>query len=273
VLDWPGVLVEAGRNAVAEVDDALSGHHYLSLNTDTSALVMEVRGAHGFRRVTLAPHTLWVSPAGETVTLRLDSTLSYVRMSIDARYLERLLGESAGGDAAVGLRRAYGIGAPQIVYLLRALVAEADGGNPGGLAFVEALTAALGNQLIRYAGDGLRRTEAPRGGLSATARRRILEIIDARLDARLTVEALAREVGLSSSHFARAFKQTMGRAPHRYLLSLRLERARRWLERPGAGLSDVALRAGFADQAHFTRHFKREFGVTPGALQRARRTN
>jgi AraC-like DNA-binding protein len=65
----------------------------------------------------------------------------------------------------------------------------------------------------------------------------------------------------------------MGRAPHRYLLSLRLERARRWLERPGAGLSDVALRAGFADQAHFTRHFKREFGVTPGALQRERRTN
>jgi AraC family transcriptional regulator len=54
-------------------------------------------------------------------------------------------------------------------------------------------------------------------------------------------------------------------------MALRLERARRLLERPGAALSDVAVRAGFADQAHFTRLFKREFGVTPGAFVRSHR--
>jgi len=43
------------------------------------------------------------------------------------------------------------------------------------------------------------------------------------------------------------------------------------LDAPDAALSDVAQRAGFADQAHFTRLFKREFGVTPGAVVRSRR--
>ena len=61
-----------------------------------------------------------------------------------------------------------------------------------------------------------------------------------------------------------------GHAPHHFLLSLRLQRARRMLDAPGAVLSDVALRNGFADQPHFTRLFKREFGVTPGAVLRAR---
>ena len=69
----------------------------------------------------------------------------------------------------------------------------------------------------------------------------------------------------------RAFKESIGRAPHQHLMRLRLERARRLLDAPGAALSDVALRTGFADQAHFTRFFKRQFGVTPGALVQSRR--
>jgi AraC-like DNA-binding protein len=54
-------------------------------------------------------------------------------------------------------------------------------------------------------------------------------------------------------------------------MSLRLERARRLLEQPDAALSDIALRSGFADQAHFTRFFKREFGVTPGVVRHSHR--
>src|SRR5437773_2494333 len=177
-LDWPGVLLEAGKNDVAAVDDVVGDRHYLSLKD------------------------------------------------------------------------------------------EADSRNPGGLAVVEAVTTALGHLLVRHAGVERARPLRVRGGLSGVARRRVLEMIDARLDARLTVEMLAREVGLSPAHFARAFKETMGRAPHQYLLWLRLERARRLLELCGADLSDIAQRTGFADQAHFTRFFKRAYRITPGALVR-----
>src|SRR5207249_8551791 len=130
---------------------------------------------------------------------------------------------------------------------------------------------ALGHLLVRYAGVERAQPLRSRGGLSAAARRRALELIDARLDARLTVAMLAREVGMSPAHFARAFKETIGRAPHQYLLWLRLERARRLLELPGAALSGIAQRMGFADQAHFTRLFKRAYGITPGAVTRQRR--
>ena len=53
------------------------------------------------------------------------------------------------------------------------------------------------------------------------------------------------------------------------LRRLRLEQARRSLARdPDCTLADAALQAGFADQSHFTRHFRRLFGVTPGAYRR-----
>ena len=53
------------------------------------------------------------------------------------------------------------------------------------------------------------------------------------------------------------------------LRRLGVERARRLLGAPGARLSEVALSTGFADQAHLTRLFKREFGVTPGRVLRS----
>src|SRR2546428_667875 len=157
---------------------------------------------------------------------------------------------------------------PQIARLMLPLRDEADNRNPGGLAVVEAVTTALGHLLVRHAGVERVQPVRARGGLSGGAKRRALELIDARLDARLTVDMLAREVGLSPAHFARAFKETVGRAPHQYLLWLRLERARRLLELCDADLSDIAQRTGFADQAHFTRLFKRAYGITPGALTR-----
>ena len=107
--------------------------------------------------------------------------------------------------------------------------------------------------------------------MSAGARRRALELMDANLDTNLSVQMLATEVGLSPAHFARAFKETMGVAPHQYLLHLRLERSRRMLDADDVSIADVAQRAGFADQAHFTRFFKREYGVTPGTVLKNRR--
>ena len=269
-LDWPGMLVEAGRNDVAGVDDLVGDQHYLSLNLDTAPLKLEVKEPHGFKPFVIPPRSLWISPSANPITLRLNSTLRYLRVSIDPLHLGRLITPSLDEVGPVHLRRTYAVESPQIRHLMLALKYEADSRNAHGLAMVEAVTSALGHLLVRHAGVEQPRPIHNRGGLSAVAKRRVLELIDAALDARLTVEMLSREVGLSAAHFARAFKETMGRAPHQYLLALRLERARRLLETTEASLSDIAQRAGFADQAHFTRLFKRAFGTTPGVLVRTR---
>ncbi len=84
-----------------------------------------------------------------------------------------------------------------------------------------------------------------------------------------TLGELARAVDREPAHVATTFKRAYGQSVGTTLRRLRLEQARRSLARdPDCTLADAALQAGFADQSHFTRHFSRLFGVTPGAYRR-----
>src|SRR5882762_9636789 len=193
-LDWPGVRVEAGRNDVSAVDDLVGDQHYLSLNLDTKPLELEVQESHGFKQFTVPPESLWVSPSLTPITLRLNSTLRYLRVALDPLHLARLVAPSLDTVEPMRLRRTYAVQSPQIRHLMLTLRDEADSRNAGGLALVEAVTAGLGHLLLRHAGVEQPRPLRARGGLAAAAKRRVLEMIDAALDARLTIEALAREV-------------------------------------------------------------------------------
>jgi AraC-like DNA-binding protein len=79
----------------------------------------------------------------------------------------------------------------------------------------------------------------------------------------LTLEELADVGQLSPYYLLRTFQKTVGLTPHAYLTQIRIEVAMRLL-REGKTISDVAFGTGFTDQSHFTRHFKRIMGVTPG---------
>ena len=102
-----------------------------------------------------------------------------------------------------------------------------------------------------------------RGGLPPRALRRVREYVMAHLAENISVEALAAIVGLSRFHFARAFKQSEGVTPHRFLLQCRVRRAQELLAGTGLPLAQIALAAGFSDQSHCSRRFRELVGLTP----------
>jgi len=79
----------------------------------------------------------------------------------------------------------------------------------------------------------------------------------------LKLEDICAAAELSASYLIRAFKQQYGMTPHAYLVNRRIQFARQQL-RQGRLIADVALDAGFADQAHFQRAFKQHLAATPG---------
>jgi AraC-like DNA-binding protein len=82
-----------------------------------------------------------------------------------------------------------------------------------------------------------------------------------------TLDAVARAVGVDKYTLVRRFRRAGATTPHRYLVMLRLEQAREQLAR-GTTPAEAAQAAGFADQAHLTRWFRRYFGTTPAAYRR-----
>lgn len=87
----------------------------------------------------------------------------------------------------------------------------------------------------------------------------------AQLDATdLDLSTLARRMGVSREHLHRLFRDAVGLSPREYSRCARIHQAKRML-RYGQTIGETAHACGFADQAHFSRWFKRLFGVTPAA--------
>ncbi len=86
----------------------------------------------------------------------------------------------------------------------------------------------------------------------------------------LGLQEIAEVARLSPYHFARAFRQSTGMPPHRYLIAVRIARAKELLESTTLPISAVALAVGYQDQGYFARLFLREVGLTPTGYRRAR---
>lgn len=113
-----------------------------------------------------------------------------------------------------------------------------------------------------------RPAEAPTyAGLSPHRLQRVLALIEERLGDPMPVRELAAEVHMSPYHFARMFKQSTGQAPHVYITWQRMDRAKELLARTALPLSEVATRAGYRTQAHFTGVFHSRVGITPRAYR------
>jgi len=110
-----------------------------------------------------------------------------------------------------------------------------------------------------------------RGALPAWKMRKIIAHVEANLSRRIFIQELARLVGLSASHFCRAFKCTFGASPRDYMLRRRVEMAQGLMLATPEPLSSIAVRCGMCDQSHLTRVFHRIVGETPYAWRRTRR--
>ncbi len=137
--------------------------------------------------------------------------------------------------------------------------------------FIDHMTHAFAAHVSHTYGNITAEPRAARGGLAPWQQKRIRDLLDANLGGDISLDDLAGECRLSTRHLSRAFRQTMGMPPHRWLLLHRVEKAKSSLSNPGLPLSDIASACGFADQSHFTRVFTQMAGVSPGAWRRQTR--
>jgi AraC-like DNA-binding protein len=107
-----------------------------------------------------------------------------------------------------------------------------------------------------------------RGTLAPWQLRCATELMIERMGEDLSLAEPAAACGLSIGYFARAFRQSMGLPPHRWILLQRVLRAKSLLRDAGRSLSDIATACGFADQSHFTRVFAGIVGASPGAWRK-----
>ena len=126
----------------------------------------------------------------------------------------------------------------------------------------------LGAHLLQQYGVLRKTGRCSKGGLAAWQKKRADELLRENLHGHIRLSEIARECGLSVSHFARSFKISFGSSTHHWLIQQRIEHAKELMKQTGMSLMEVALRSGFSDQAAFTHTFQRLVGVSPGRWRR-----
>ena len=157
----------------------------------------------------------------------------------------------------------------RVGHLVMRAMAHFDSNREAAWGYLRDASALLRGEPEEFGiGAPLRQINLRRGGLAAWQARRAFRYVEDNLGSRMAVRDMADVVALSTSHFSRAFKQSFGCSPIAYVMTRRIERAKRMMTSTRERLAAIALACGFADQPHFNRHFGRAVGVSPGSWRR-----
>ncbi len=202
--------------------------------------------------------------------LRLKSPVDAVQFYVPFECLNAVATEEDGRPIdGLKICSAEILSDPTLASLAAALLPSFLRPNEASPLFIDHMSRAAAVHVARrYAGAVVGRRRLRRGGLAPWQERRIKELLDANLDGDLSLEDLARECRLSTRHLTRAFRQSTGMPPHKWLLMRRIERAKHLLGDFDLQISEIATSCGFSDQSHFTRSFSQLVGTSPGAWRR-----
>lgn len=185
---------------------------------------------------------------------------------------ERLIAcaEQLAGGNTVELLSRVGFEDPVAARIMEMLGRDAAFADPSARLFVEQATDLLCTQLVRgHSSFAAIASPVPRRGLAEWQVRKVTDYMRAHIDEPIGLDALAALVNLSRFHFCGAFRQATGHTPHAWLVSLRIEQARKLLAHPELAVTEIALAVGYETPSSFAAAFRKVTGTTPSAFRRA----
>jgi len=169
---------------------------------------------------------------------------------------------TASNSSSAALR--FGYLAGSLAQLLEVARREFEHDRETAKASLAAASTILQSEIERHSGAKRSRV----AGLAGWQIARVRTFIDKNLHRTIHTQDLSAVARRTPAHFSRSFKLTFGEPPHAYVVKRRLEKACHLMLTSSASLSEIALSAGFSDQAHLCRLFKQAFGQSPAGWRR-----
>jgi AraC family transcriptional regulator len=264
---WQGMILEVHRAPAEYVrPDLKSASNLIHVFTGPVRHEWHVEGHT--HRVNAGSGSVLIVPNGLEASVqvwRARPDMQWI-LEFDPATMEQRIAESLGGSH-LELVPHFDVTDSQLLRLLQTLHGDLCSGSPAGSLFGETVGAALALHLAQNYSTRSGTSGQLTGGVAEKSLRRVLEYIQANLGGDLHLQELAEIADLSTFHFAKLFKRSTGSSPHQYVLQRRLERAKELLRNPHISLSEVSLRAGFADQSHLSNVFRRFVGLTPARFR------
>jgi AraC family transcriptional regulator len=195
------------------------------------------------------------------------SAFDYVHYSVPRRGLDDIAEDLAFGRVS-DYRLTVLEDDPVIAQITKSILPFLGRSDNLSVLALDQFSLILGAHLLQHYGVIPKTGQRSKGGLAPWQKRRACELLHENMHGQIRLSEIARECGLSVSHFARSFKISFGISTHHWLIQHRIAHARGLLLDTTLSLTEIATQAGFNDQAAFTRTFHRLIGVSPGRWRR-----
>lgn len=245
-----------------ELPATMSQQHLILLNTDVSSDIYVEHITEGqLQGAQMKIEDVIIVPAQIESSARWNRAHSYLALCLDPTTLEQRVSDLLEGYS-IELLPKFAFSDALLHSIGLALKTELETPGFGGQLYIDSLLTTLTTHLLRHY-CVQKSLQVLKGGLPKAKLNQVLDCIQTHLDRDLTLADLAAIAQVSPNYFATQFKRSMGIAPHQYLIQQRIERAKSLMTAGKGSITEIAGSVGFADQSHFTRHFKRLVGVTP----------
>jgi AraC family transcriptional regulator len=191
----------------------------------------------------------------------------YLHYYLSHGLLERIALEN-GASISFRLTEAFFIEDLVVAQMTKNILKPVEDGEPLDRLALDHIAMVLGAHTLQTHCKAPKFAVGSRRGLEFWQTLRIEEMLRAHLDGNITVKELADACSLSASHFARRFRSSFGTPVHQRLIQLRIQRAKDLLFRTNKNLVEIALLAGFYDQAALSRTFSRVERISPSRWRR-----
>ncbi len=263
-LGWPDFTVEQRYAPSPGRIEKPKGTAAPEIYVWTGPTTFDIRLGPQTARMDQPVAAMVIAPPGMPMTVTFPAASRFTRIIIARPYLDRI----ASGLLGLGSYRILPfMGAADFVIaaIARIFIDAATGRQPLDAEMIAGTLRELAIRLLHGHSDQSFALPDAAGKLAPASLARVLDLIGEHLAEPLPVDRLAREAGVSRSHFSRAFTKSVGRTPHAYVMSRRVAKAAHLLRHSTLTLDQIAAACGFHDQAHMSRQFRRRMQTTPGA--------
>ncbi|GAA6621452.1 helix-turn-helix domain-containing protein [Scytonema sp. NUACC26] len=264
---WNGIVVEHNVDSAIDAHETIAPGHLVTVHYGNSA-TLEWTAEGRTKRAIFAPGDITINPFRNSVKPQWEERAEFILVAIEPQLITRIADESMPTGRIEMVMR-FDVRDPLIEHIALALMSEVEQGGLTNRLYAESLANALAFHLVKNYSASPSHTQVYSGGLSPRQLQRAIDYINDHLDQTISLTDLANAVEVSSSHFARAFKQSTGIPPHKYLTQQRIMRAKNLLSNTNLPLTEISLELGFSSQGHFTTVFRQLTGVTPKSYRQA----
>jgi AraC-like DNA-binding protein len=222
----------------------------------------------------VAPNTALFTPANEFLFFRKRKSQAPCRMLLIAikPTIMRRLDHDEDGLMNVRFSQQIGIDDQIVCQTLVAIQQELESPGVNSRFYVDTLLMLLLSRLVRCASNLAvlpAQSRYAKGGLAGWRLRKALELLESNSGTQPSLSEIAQSIGLHPTSFCRAFKQSTGLSPHRYLLVHRVNRAKELMKDRNLSLTQIALDCGFSSSSQFSAVFSRIAGFPPRTYRRS----